>query len=66
MDWAAGAVAGRRRASTAGTGLRLHDEGEAGRPLARDLEGLGLTLAQAAALKKADARKVACRFWGSD
>ena len=42
-----------------GAGLRAHDEGEAGRLLARGLEGLGLTLAQAAALKKTDARKQA-------
>ena len=59
MDWAASAVAGRRRASYSGAGLRAHDEGEAGRLLARGLEGLGLTLAQAAALKKTDARKQA-------
>ena len=48
MDWAAGAVAGRRRSSSTGEGLRAHDDGEAGRLLARGLEGLGLTLAQAA------------------
>ena len=59
MDWAAGTVSGRRRASYSGEGLRAHDEGEAGRLLARGLEGLGLTLAQAVALKKADARKQA-------
>ena len=59
MDWAAGAVAGRQRASFTGEGLRAHDEGEAERLLARGLEGLGLTLSQVAALKKTDARKQA-------
>ncbi len=42
-----------------GEGLRAHDKGEAERLLARGLKGLGLTLAQAAALKKTDARKQA-------
>ena len=59
MDWAAGAMAGRRRASSTGEGRRAHDEGEAGRLLGRGLEGLGLTLSQVAALKKTDARKQA-------
>ena len=59
MDWAAGAVSGRRRVSSTGEGRRAHDEGEAERLLGRSLEGLGLTLSQAAALKKTDARKQA-------
>jgi hypothetical protein len=54
---ATGAVAERRRASSTREGLRAHDEGEAGRLLARDLEGLGLRLSQAAALKKTVAHK---------
>jgi hypothetical protein len=62
MDRAAGIVAGRRRTSYGGVGLRGHDEKEAGRLLAAALERLGLTAATVRSLKKGDARKQA-RAW---
>ena len=59
MDWAAGAVRNRKRSSYSGEGLRGHDETEAANLLQRGLTKLGLTPAQAMALRKADARKQA-------
>ncbi|CAN5744411.1 hypothetical protein BH20VER1_BH20VER1_21030 [soil metagenome] len=59
MDQAAGIVAGRRRASYRGAGLRVHDEREAERVLAAGLERLGLTAGSVRSLRKGDARKQA-------
>ncbi len=59
MDRVAGVVAGRKRASYRGEGLRAHDEKEASRLLAAGLERLGLTSQTILSLKKADPRKQA-------
>lgn len=59
MDKAAGRIAGRKRASYRGEGLRAHDEREAQRLLAAGLVRLGLTQKAAAALKQTDPRKQA-------
>jgi len=59
MDRAAAIVAGRKRRSYRGEGLRGHDENEAGRLLAAGLARLGLTQATVSSLKKSDPRKQA-------
>ncbi len=59
MDKAAGQIAGRKRASYRGEGLRTHDERQARRLLAAGLVRLGLTQRAAAALKQTDPRKQA-------
>lgn len=59
MDRADRRVAGRKRASYRGAGLRAHDEREAARLLAAGLAQLGLTEEAASCLKQTDPRKQA-------
>ena len=59
MDWAAGKVAGRKRASYQTGALRAHDEVQAARLLGEGLERLELSAGAAVQLKQSDPRKQA-------
>lgn len=59
MDRVSGIVAGRKRASYGGAGLRSHDEKEAARLLAAGLKRLGLTAKTVCSLQQSDAKKQA-------